>query len=131
VERRIMTVTLEELTKLMYDTYETAAVRREWYTPTHVSVPWAQVPEENRAAMRDSIAAVERVIREDESSKYDTGSSTDDIVAILKALDMSTHPRTGSSSETVHREIIPKIRELKSTLNDVRSRLIETLSMLK
>lgn len=41
----------------MHDAYETAAVRHGWATQERSRKPWADVPEANKATMRDAVAA--------------------------------------------------------------------------
>jgi hypothetical protein len=119
-----MSVTLEDLTKLMYDAYGTAAVKHGWQANGDSRVPWAFVPEENRAAMRDSVAAIEEVIREDERTKQSSTMSQVDLKQIMEALGISTHaPRSYGPNEIVQKEVIPKIRKMKKTLVDVRTLL--------
>lgn len=113
--------TIDELCELMHDTYETAAVKHGWKTNSDSRVPWAYVPSENKAAMRDAVTVVVESIREEEREKNDTGAIHGDLVRIMKALDISTHARPFSSSEVVRKEIVPKILKLKKSLFDVRA----------
>lgn len=110
-----MSVTLEDLCQLMHDTYETAAIRYGWYPGDRSRMSWASVPEENRAAMRDAVAYVEDVIREDERSKHGREAMSSDLRQIMEALGMSTHARSSSPHEVVQREVLPKIRKMMET----------------
>jgi hypothetical protein len=115
-----MPTTLEDLSRLMYETYETAAVNHGWKTRSVGHVPWAFLPVEHKAAMRDAVLVLERIIREDEQAKHDTGAVQSDLEDIMRALDISTHARPYSSHELVRKEILPKIRNMKETLISLR-----------
>jgi hypothetical protein len=118
-----MSIIIEELAKLMYDNYQTAAVNRGWHPNTHSPLAWAFVPEENKAAWRDAAVVIESIIREDERAKYSTEEIQSDIRSIMKALDLSTRPRPYPTSDVVENEILPKIRKMKKTFFDVREAL--------
>lgn len=54
---------LERLCEVMHDTYEAAALSTGWQTQERSRVPWADVPEANKATMRAAVAALLREIR--------------------------------------------------------------------
>jgi hypothetical protein len=118
-----MSIILEELAKLMYDNYETAALNRGWYPNTHKSLSWAFMPEENKKAWRDAAVVIESIIREDERAKYDTTETIQsDLQEITKVLGINrnTRAQSYSSHELIQNEILPKIRSMKGTLVALR-----------
>jgi len=48
----------------MHDAYEAAAERHGWSTQARSRKPWADVPEANKATMREAVAAVLPVVRQ-------------------------------------------------------------------
>lgn len=115
-----MALTLEELCELMHETYEAAALKHGWTTNPRSRLTWSQVPPENKATMRDAVAAVEEAVRVDERAKRDEFTFQEDLNQIMRALDLSTHARPYSPHEVVHTDILPKIKKLKGTLFKVR-----------
>lgn len=53
---------LEHLCEVSHNAYEAAAINAGWETNPRSRVPWAEVPEANKATMRASIDAVRREI---------------------------------------------------------------------
>lgn len=49
---------LEELCRVLHDAYEEAARKHNWSTQMKSRVPWENVPEENKATMRDAVTAL-------------------------------------------------------------------------
>jgi hypothetical protein len=119
VRRLRMSLTPEDLAKLLYEGYETAAVNRGWKTGKHVA--WAFLPDEHKAVWRDATVILEKLVREDEQAKSEgTNTIQSDLQEIMKELGISTHARSYSSHEVVQRDILPKIRSMKSTLVAIR-----------
>lgn len=141
-----MSATLEDLCQLMHDTYEAAAIRHGWHTNERSRQPWSQVPEENRASMRDAVAVVVEAVREDEKAKRgpdvvrdterakhhaETMTMQSDLIQIMDVLGISTHARNGSPHEVVQKEIIPKLHDIAKYNPDViQADLIKIMTVL-
>jgi len=115
-----MSLTIEELSQLMNDTYQAAAVKHGWYDETRVRLPWAYMPEEHRNVIRDVVATLESVIREDEQTKDSPEVMQEDLKQIMAALGINVYARSYSPHETVRSEILPKIYKIKRTLAEVK-----------
>jgi hypothetical protein len=50
--------TIEDACRVLHDAYESAAARHGWETQARSRVAWDDVPEENRATMRDAVTAL-------------------------------------------------------------------------
>jgi len=57
---------VERLCEVQHDAYEAAAAGHGWRTQQKSHKPWADVPEANRATMRDSVRAVLAALREED-----------------------------------------------------------------
>jgi hypothetical protein len=127
VRRLRVSLTNEEIGRLLYENYETAAINRGW--KPNLGDPymaWSFVPEENKAAWRDAAIVIRRIIKEDEEAKYDnTEEMQSDLQMIMKELGISIHARQMSPHAMVQNEILPKIRKMKKTLVDVRTTIGE------
>lgn len=55
---------IEHLCELMHDAYEAAAVEAGWETNARSRVPWADVPEANKATMRKAVAVIAPLIEQ-------------------------------------------------------------------
>lgn len=51
---------MDRLCEVMHDAYEAAALSAGWQTQERSRVPWADVPEANKATMRAAVAALLR-----------------------------------------------------------------------
>jgi hypothetical protein len=51
-------VSLESACEFLHDRYEEAAKTHSWQTNDKSAVPWADVPDANKATMRDAVAAL-------------------------------------------------------------------------
>ena len=49
---------LDRLCEVMHDAYEAAAAQSGWETQRRSRVPWADVPEANKATMRAAVTAL-------------------------------------------------------------------------
>lgn len=49
---------LEQACIVLHDAYEEAAPRNGWETQSQSRTPWADVPEENKATMREAVSAL-------------------------------------------------------------------------
>ena len=47
---------LDQACEVLHNAYEKAALRHGWDTQTGSRVPWVEVPEENKATMREAVA---------------------------------------------------------------------------
>jgi len=47
---------LDQACQVLHDAYEKAAPRHGWDTQTGSRKPWSDVPEENKATMREAVA---------------------------------------------------------------------------
>jgi hypothetical protein len=54
---------IETLCEVMHDAYEAAAVEAGWETQARSRVPWAEVPEANKATMRAAVMALMLYLR--------------------------------------------------------------------
>ena len=54
--------TTDELCEIAYDTYETAAAAHSVDTQERSRVPWADLPDEDKAAMRAMMVVISDVI---------------------------------------------------------------------
>lgn len=51
-------IDIEKACEVMHDAYEKAAVEAGWETQQRSRVPWADVPEANKATMRAAVTAL-------------------------------------------------------------------------
>ena len=54
--------TTDELCEIAHDTFETAAAAHSVSTQERARIPWADLPEENKAAMRAMMTVISDVI---------------------------------------------------------------------
>ena len=59
----MMARTIDELCELAHEVYETAASAHGWETQERSRVAWADLPEENKAAMRAMMTVLRDEIR--------------------------------------------------------------------
>ena len=59
----MMARTIDELCEIAHQTYEAAAAAHGWETQKRSRVAWADLPEENKAAMRAMMTVIRDEIR--------------------------------------------------------------------
>lgn len=78
---------MDRLCEVMHDAYEAAALSAGWQTQERSRVPWADVPEANKATMRAAVAALLRELGSEPVS------TTPELYAVL------LHPVWGDSEQ--------------------------------
>lgn len=74
--------TLEQLCERMHDAYEQAAVGAGWATNPASRVPWSDVPEANKAAMRAAVTALLEAIAAAVPGTCDHGVPAGDVCKV-------------------------------------------------
>lgn len=87
---------IEKACEVMHDAYEQAAVDAGWETQARSRVPWADVPEANKATMRVAVNALMRHVADDPMPEalLDPGDMFVHSVTIVGYLDPSGDQKT-------------------------------------
>ncbi len=63
--------TIDHYCEVMHDAYELAATKTGWETQAASRKPWSDVPESNKATMREAVSALLEALEERDLQSYD------------------------------------------------------------